>query len=422
MRGSGWREMLAELRLGWPILIGAFIGVAIGHAALPFYTAGVFVSSLETEFGWTRSQLSLAGFMGTLTTVTCAPFVGLLIDRWGVRVPVAIGLAAVACKFAALSMLQGSLVVYFMIVILGAGIGLASTPLSFTRAINEQFDAARGMALGATLAGTGLTAAIGPSLTAAVVESYGWRAGFRALALVVVIGAPIVLLLLGRRSGQANKAATASLPSGALTLREAIKQPLFCLLLAAFVALSIGVSGYVMHLIPMLTDGGMDITKAAAIQGSLGIAVIVGRVAVGVLVDRFFAPRVAACAIAVTAIGMVALAVIGPTVAAPAAFAIGFALGAEVDLIGYLTARYFGMTSYGRLYGLLYGSFVLGAGVSPLIIAWMQGLTGNYDLALFVCAGFVAIAVALFLCAPPFPRTQVDSTAPSSSPATVASS
>lgn len=423
MHSTDWREMVAELRLGWPILVGAFIGVAIGHAALPFYTVGVFVSSFEAEFGWTRSELALAGFMGTLTTVTCAPLVGSLIDRYGVHRPAAVGFAGVAGMFAAFSMLQGSLALYFAVVIAGAGIGLASTPLSFTRVVNEQFDAARGLALGITLAGTGLTATLGPSLTAAFVQEYGWRAGFRALAWIVVVGAPLVLLLLSRRRSRSDsqRTAKAALPTDRLTLREAIKKPLFCLLLAAFTALSIGVCGYVLHLIPMLTDAGIDITTAASIQGSLGLAVIAGRVAVGALVDRFFAPRVAACVISFTALGMIMLAVAGPTVAAPAAFAIGFALGAEVDLIGYLTARYFGMASYGRLYGLLYGTFVLGAGVSPVVIAWLQETSGNYESALFVSAGFVVLAAVLFLNAPPFPQTQSDGPATSSRAATVSS-
>jgi MFS transporter, OFA family, oxalate/formate antiporter len=238
---------------------------------------------------------------------------------------------------------------------------------------------------------------------------HGWRAGYRALALTVLVVAPVVLLLLGSRGSLESPAANAksSLPTSEITLREAIKQPVFRLLLAAFTVLSIGVCGFVFHMIPMLTDAGIEITTAAAIQGSLGVAVIAGRVVVGALVDRFFAPRVAACVISFTALGMVMLALLGPTVAAPAAFAIGFALGAEVDLIGYLTARYFGMASYGRLYGLLYGWFVLGAGVSPLVIAWLQQRSGNYDSALFVSAALVALTAALFLKAPPFPLTDV---------------
>jgi MFS family permease len=419
---TGWRDMGTELVRGWPILLGALLGVAIGNAALPFYTAGVFVSSLETTFGWTRSDLALAGLIGTLTIVTFAPIVGAMIDRFGVRQLAVVGFAGVAGSFTALSFLQGSFAVYLAILVIGGMVGLASTPVAFTRIVNEHFSNARGLALGITLAGTGLTAALAPPLTAAFVVEHGWRAGFRALALTVVIGAPLVLLLLSRRSGPSAKPTTriaAPLPTTHITLREALRVPLFRLLLAAFAVLALGVCGYVMHLIPMLTDAGVDITQAAAIQGSLGVAVIAGRVAVGALVDRFFAPRVAAIAVSFTALGMILLAVAGPAMATPAALAIGFALGAEVDLIGYLTARYFGMASYGRLYGLLYSAFVLGTGVSPLMIAWLQRRSGNYEMALYICAGLVALAAVLFLKAPPFPNQSAPAVAPTPSTAAI---
>jgi MFS family permease len=401
---SQWRVRLSELRLGWPILIGALLGVAIGNAALPFYTAGVFVIPLEMEFGWTRTQLSAVAFAGTITIVACAPIVGAIIDRFGVRVPAAISFFFLAAAFFSVSLLQGQLALYLTIQVCAAALCLASTPLAFTRVVNEQFHHSRGMALGITLAGTGLAAAFAPPLISQVVETYGWRAGFRTLALTVVIAAPVVILLLSmRRQRPSTHLGETAIPTAPLPLREAWRNPIFLRLLLAFAILALGVCGYVMHLIPMLTDQGMSVAKAAALQGQLGFAVIVGRVAVGVLVDRYFAPRVAAIVLSFTVLGLVALAAMGPVAAAPAAFAIGFALGAEVDLIGYLTARYFGLASYGRLYGVLYGSFVLGTGLSPILVAELQARSGNYQSALWVNAGMVVVAVLLFATAPRFP-------------------
>jgi OFA family oxalate/formate antiporter-like MFS transporter len=169
----------------------------------------------------------------------------------------------------------------------------------------------------------------------------------------------------------------------------------------------------VLHMIPMVTDAGIELSRAALIQSGLGIAVIVGRVAIGLLADHFFAPRLAALALSLTALGMVLLATGGTAMAVPAAFAIGFALGAEVDLIGYLTARYFGMAWYGRLYGMLYGAFVLGTGLSPVLIAELQAIHGSYRLPLYVCATLVATAVILFASAPAFTDRTLTSGHPS---------
>lgn len=400
---SEWRMQAAELRMGWPVLVGALLGVAVGNAALPFYTAGVFVGAFESQFGWTRSQLAAAAFAGTLTIVACAPIVGAIIDRFGVRGPAAVSFACVASAFYAVSLLDGQFVWYVGIQIAGAALGLASTPVAFTRAVNERFDRSRGLALGVTLAGTGIAAALGPPLVAYVVNDFGWRAGMRALSLIVIVVAPIVIVLLSLQRTRPSGRAASTIPTAELSLSQAWRRPVFLRLVCAFALLALGVCGYVMHLIPMLTDQGIEIATAAALQSNLGIAVIVGRIAVGALVDRYFAPYVAAVMVLATALALTALAVMGPTVAGPAAFAIGFALGAEVDLIGYLTARYFGLASYGRLYGVLYGAFVLGTGLSPLMIARLQANSGNYESALWTCAGLIAVAALLFATSPRFP-------------------
>jgi len=148
----------------------------------------------------------------------------------------------------------------------------------------------------------------------------------------------------------------------------------------------------------------MSPSDAAGIQAVLGISVVAGRLIIGFLVDEFFAPRVAAMSLCITLTGIIALAIMGPDVATLAAFAIGFALGAEVDLIGYLTMRYFGLAMYGRLYGALYGAFVVGTGFSPLIIARLQIIGSDYTPAIWACAAFVAIAILLLAMAPRFPK------------------
>lgn len=400
---QSWRRLAwAEVRAGWRVLLACTIGVAAGAAALPFYTTGVFVAPLEQAFGWSRSDLALGSLVWTATVVLCAPFVGALIDRFGVRGPASLGLLSLAVTFFALSRMDGHFWVYLAIQVLGAAGGISSTPVAFTRAVNEAFEHARGAALGLTLAGTGITAAFAPALIAAVVQAGGWRSGFVALALTALCATPLVFSLLGKRR-DASAAATASSASTP-SLRDAIGSGVFKRLMAAFFVLALGVSGWVMHTIPMMTDAGLTLAQAARVQGALGIAVVAGRVGIGVLADHFFAPRVAALTLSMTALGMVALATGGTMVAAPAAFAIGFALGAEVDLIGYLTARYFGLGLYGRLYGMLYGGFVLGTGLSPVLIAELQAMRGSYAFALGVSAALVAVAVLLFATAPAFER------------------
>ncbi|MBJ7438990.1 MAG: MFS transporter [Sphingopyxis sp.] len=374
---------------------------------MPFYTTGVFVGSLQTDFGWTRSQLSAASLASTFMVVLCAPIAGLAIDRWGVRRPVAFSMIALALGLATLAAMSGSFIQYLLIQSLMFAFAVASTPISFSRAVNEHFDVARGLALGLTLSGTGLAAFLAPPAVAAIIAEQGWRAAYLQMAGLVLLAMPVVVYLLGHSSKRPTApAALAAIKTGEeperLTYGAMLADPRFQRLLAIFFFLALGVSGFVLHLIPLLSDAGMSATDAAGIQANLGLAVIVGRLAVGAAVDHFFAPRVAALSLSLTIAGIAALAIFGPSVAPAAAFAIGFALGAEVDLIGYLTVRYFGLGDYGRRYGVLYGAFVLGTGFSPLLISTIAGRFGGYDPALWTCAGCVTIAVVFLATAPRF--------------------
>src|SRR3546814_680791 len=105
-----------------------------------------------------------------------------------------------------------------------------------------------------------------------------------------------------------------------------------------------------------------------------------------------------------TVCGILALAIGGLAWAPIFAIAIGFALGAEGDLIAYFTARYFGLAGYGQRYGMFYGSYLAANGLSPLLIALISDNFGTYQPALWMCAGFGGIAILLLVTAPRFPQ------------------
>jgi len=77
---------------------------------------------------------------------------------------------------------------------------------------------------------------------------------------------------------------------------------------------------------------------------------------------------------------------------------IGMAAGAEYDLLAYLVARYFGMKSYGSIYGWLYSFFALGAGLGPVFFGANFDRTHDYQLSLNLASVlFVAPALLLLL-------------------------
>ena len=82
--------------------------------------------------------------------------------------------------------------------------------------------------------------------------------------------------------------------------------------------------------------------------------------------------------------------------------ALGFAVGAEVDLIGYFTARYFGLANYGMIYGVQFSVFSLGAGISPVLAGYIWDVNGNYDLALIGATVLLIVGVIIALTLPKF--------------------
>jgi len=388
----------AELTRGWPVLVAATIGFGTGVSSLPFYTSGLFVPELEAAFGWSRGQLSAIALYGSLVLIATAPLVGALVDRFGVRVPATISILAVSAAYFAMSVMGGAFAGYLLLSLGMYTFASASTPVSFTRAASFGFDRLRGVALGVVLAGAGATAFLVPA-TMGTLIARDWRAGFAVLGLVALAGAVVTFLLINRTGHRRE-------PRPATPFREVIPHVrtwLFARLTLAFAALALAVGGMPLHLVPLLRDAGVSPAAAAGTASLLGIALIIGRVGVGLLVDRFFAPRVTAAVVVLTAAGFAALLLAGPSMGIAAALAVGLALGAEADLIGYLTSRYFGLRRYGRIFGLFYMVFMAGIGFGPVLIDSLRAATGGYSIPLLASIALLLVAAVLFGTAPRFP-------------------
>jgi cyanate permease len=191
-------------------------------------------------------------------------------------------------------------------------------------------------------------------------------------------------------------------PAGSSRRRALASRP-FWTIVAGFGAVSVACSSLVVHLVPLLRDSGLPPPVAARIASTIGIGVILGRVGIGYVIDRLFAPRVAATIFASTAGGCALLAIRGAEQASLAAFLIGFALGAEVDLLAFLTSRYFGLRYYGFLYAVVYAAFWTGIAFGPALTGHLYDHYGDYRLALRMIVCLLIAGSAVILTLPRFP-------------------
>lgn len=387
-----------ELRRGWTILLACMAGVGFGATGLPFYTMGLFLKPLSAEFGWSAAAAAGAALCLQAGLIVTAPFVGRIVDRLGARRVALVSLAGLALGFVGVTQVRGSVASLYLAWLVLALLASGTTPVVWTRAVNTWFDRSRGLALGLTLAGTGVAAILGPLLIGGVIAAHGWRAGYWALAAATLLGAlPLVALLL--REAPAPRAAAAARTGG---LPAALRTRRFWQCAAGFLLAGGAIAALIVHLVPTMVDGGLPPARAAALAGLLGVSIIVGRIAVGLLVDRFHAPFVGFWFLLLPVAG-VALVIQGHPV--PGILAIGLAAGAEVDLLAYLTARYFGMSAYGEIYGWQLSAFSLGAGLGPLLLGAARDHWGAYPPGLMVCGALIVAGAVLIAGLGRFPES-----------------
>ena len=392
----------SEFRAHWPVVVASAIGVGAGVTGAMVYSLSILINPLTDAFGWSRAEVSGAKTFLTLGFVVTAPFVGYIADKFGVRRIAMASLFGLALAMFAMTQQTGSIFFFYASIFALSLMGCCTTPLVWTRGVATWFEKKRGLALGLTLTGTGIAGFLVPVFVGSLIDGYGWQAGYMAMgvaALVAIIPAYFFFFENGRanKKTEAAKTAAAGPPSPALqagyTVSEALRSFRFWQFAFAFTLIGGMISSLMVHLVPLLTDSGMDRSLAVRIAGLMGIAVILGRVTTGFLVDKFHPPYVAAFFLAMPVIGCLFLSGESPALAftVAAAVFIGLAAGSEVDLVPYLTARYFGLKAYGKLYGSVFVFFYAGVGIVPPIFGYVFDINGNYDLAL----NFAVLALSI---------------------------
>lgn len=411
-----------EFRRGWRVLVAALVGTACGASPIPFQTMGFFIAPLQQEFGWSLRDISLGVTIYGVLGALLAPVFGSMADRFGVRPVALLSTAAFGVAFGALSLTPDSLAGFYSIWFLIGLVGIGSTPITWSRAVNLWFFENRGLALGLTLVGTSIAALVLPILTVTLIDRVGWRASYALLALLpLALALPVALAWFRepRADERPRALAAASAPGGATlagsSLGAAIRGPRFWVLVASIVCVSFAYGGALVHLPQMLKGHGFSAQQTAVVMSLLGLSIFAGRIVTGVLLDRFWAPLVVLPILCLPALSCLSLAGAAPsfTLAIVAGLLLGFSSGAETDLIAYLASRYFGMRHYGRIYGSLYMAFGIASAASPAVYGAVRDASGSYDPILFVAAVLFVAGGLLLLTLGRYPDFSVVSSGPS---------
>ncbi|MBI4233774.1 MAG: MFS transporter [Chloroflexi bacterium] len=406
---------LPNLFYGWWIVIAGAAGMALS-AGLNFYGFSAFFVPLTQEFGWNRTALSGVYSFSRLESGILGPVEGFLVDKLGPRIMMLVGVPLMAAGFILLSQVHSLAtlyLVYILFITLGSGLAF-STPISAT--VANWFQRKRSLAFGIMWSGVGLGGATMVPMVSWLIVTSGWRvAAVVSGILIFVVGLPIALVVRHRperygylpdggpsdrpteRGGGHRGEQRATTPAGQeedMTARQALRTRAFWLLAVAVGLRHVVTTGFLIHLIPMLTDRGISITVAGSMLGSVALLSITGRMGLAWLGDRFSKTLLMSLATGLMGLTMLGMSGVTSTwgiVLLLVAYAMSY--GGLTVLPLPLQADLFGRGAFATIRGFL-GVVQTGGGLAgPLIAGFVYDTTQSYSNA------FLAFAAAAFLSA-----------------------
>ena len=386
----------AELRANWRPLLAATIGIGTGMSTAGTITS-VLAPSLIEGNGWARSDFAAVGILGLFSTLAF-PFIGRLADVLGVRWTALIGQITLPLTYLAYATIMGgSLRVYMAIFVVQSVLAVTTTATVYTRLAVEFFTKSRGLALAIVVSGSAIFGAIGGPILNNYVEAHGWEATYRALAVFATLAAVVVFLLIPRGAGQTRKDAPKRRARDDYPM--IFRTRAFWILAGVMLLCNLPQTLLLVQLKLLLLDNGISGPGASIMFTALSLGMLTGRFVTGIALDRLEPYLVAFVTLGLPSFGIfiVASSFDSVPVLTFAVFCLGFAFGAEGDIVAFLVARRFGLAVYSSVMGLLTAIMSLSTSLGAAFLSWTLTRTGNYNLFLVTTGTAVVVGASLLL-------------------------
>jgi MFS family permease len=348
----------------------------------PLNAGGVFFVPVVQHFGWSRGFFSLLVGVGPLAAGISSPVAGWLMDRIGARKVMIAGASMVSLGYVALSRANSATEFLLIFIVLGVGV-TASTIIPSALVITNWFEENRGLALGIAFAGMPLGGTVVTLYANYVVQHYGFRTGYFAMAVpIALVVIPLLMAFVRTRpdlsAASPVSPAGAGLPLPGLELREAFRSRSFWMIAIAVLLFAASDVGIRVHLIPYLTGIGYTPTLAAGLFAAMFIFSADGSFAVGSLADRAGGRITLTAVFVVASVGVAAL--LGAAHFASAAlFIVVFGLVRETHVLPLVINESLGLRRLGSILGFLALFTTIGFAAGPAIAGRIFDVTGSYN-------------------------------------------
>ncbi len=399
---------------GWVMLpIAMLAAIATG----PGQTFGVsiFNPAFRQTLGLSHSQLTGAYMFGTLLAALPQPYIGSLMDRFGIRrvMFIIVILLGLACIF--MAQVQNLLMLFlafFLLRLLGQG----ALSLLANNTLAMWFQVRLGTVSGIMSAGVAGSIALIPPMILLLINQFGWRGAYAILGVIVwLVMLPLLLLVFRNRpedlgqsldgSSSIDPATTTEETETAVsfTLREAQHTRAYWILLIFTATWAMIITAIFFNIVPIFTNQGLTEANAAATFTTLALALAATQLIGGVLADRFRLNWLAAICTILIAAGIWLLGQADSVMLAQLyALIIGMSQGVFGAVNNTVWVRYYGRAHLGRIRGSVAMAMVAGSSVGPFIMGATYDLFGNYQVSLnLFIALLIPLSIATFWATPP---------------------
>jgi MFS family permease len=373
---------------GWYVLAACVVIELFGLGFGVFAITTVYPYIIDTFPTWSRTVVFAPTSVIISVVGLMSPVIGILIDRYPIRIVFCAGIIVQSVALCLFSMVQTPVQYFAVSALLGFGMS-AVTILPNQVLVSRWFHERVGLVNGIVLAATALGAAIAPAAITRFIEVSDWRTAFAWMSLLA-FGPPLLVVLTIIRDRPASMgleahgalSAAASLTARATdyTLRDAMRSPTFWIFGAAVFLGGMPCYSYNKHILVHLKELGYPPIQAADYKSLFFLVSAGARVSFGWLCDRFEKRSVVLVHFALIAGGypLILLVPQHRELLVPCLVIVGIGYGGLLPSMPILSVHYFGRTHLGTILGVYKISYDVAAASAPLFTAYLYDLYGTY--------------------------------------------
>ncbi|MFN4170262.1 MAG: MFS transporter [Pseudorhodobacter sp.] len=391
-----------------PVLIAGCVILMLSFAIRASF--GVFQIPIAEEFGWLRSDFSMAIAIQNLAWGIGQPIFGALAERFGDRRAIILG----ALTYAAGLILSAYAVTpgQHQFLEIFVGFGIAGTGFGVILAVVGRAASAenRSMALGIATAAGSAGQVIGAPTAEFLLQSHSWQVVFVIFAAIIL--ASLLALPFMRAPVTATRAELEETLGQVLV--RAFRDPSYTLIFLGFFSCGYQLAFVTAHFPAFVTEmcGPIDpngslaaigVTTTSALGAVaialIGLANIVGTVTAGWLGKRYSKKYLLAGIYAGRTViaALFIMLPMTPTTVILFSISMGALWLATVPLTSGLVAHIYGLRYMGTLYGLVFFSHQLGSFLGVWLGGRMYDITGDYTLVWWIGVGVGAFSAIVHL-------------------------